>query len=321
MIVVTGAAGFIGSCLISGLNDAGFKDIVAVDKFDNPLKKLNLINKKILYNVDRDVFFEWVKQHVQSIDFVFHLGARTDTIETSKDLFDQLNLNYSKLVWQLCAHEQIPLVYASSAATYGDGQYGYNENIECTKRLKPLNPYAVSKHGFDLWVLDQELAPPKWCGLKFFNVFGPNEYHKGKMASMVYQSFQQIGNTHRVRLFKSYLPQFQHGEQSRDFIYVKDTVRLIIRLMQMRESIGLLNVGTGASQGFNTLVGCVYESLGLVPKIEYIDMPDELKPKYQYHTAADLCKLKNHRLSVKMTPLDEAIRDYVTNYLIPEKYL
>lgn len=320
MIVVTGAAGFIGSCLISALNRAGYKDIIAVDKFDKPAKNLNLIGKAILHRIDRDEFFTWSKKWKNDIDFIFHLGARTDTLESSSELFDKLNLNYSKQVWKLCSEALIPIIYASSAATYGDGKYGFTEELQTTEKLVPLNKYAESKHQFDLWVIQQDQKPPSWTGLKFFNVFGPNEYHKGNMASMVYQAFIQIKKTGMLGLFKSYRTDFTNGAQRRDFIYVKDIVNLSLELMESRRSVGLLNVGTGNPISFNYLAKCIFTTLKKPEKITYIDMPIEIREKYQYSTQASTTKL-THEITYPISQqIDSYINDYVSQYLEFSRY-
>ncbi len=204
MIVVTGAAGFIGSCLVNKLNNKGFKDIVIVDEFTDYIKSKNLANKVFSQKVDRELFFEWLENHHKRVNFVFHLGARTDTAEFNKTIFDKLNLNYSKKLWEACVKYDLPLVYASSAATYGDGKLGYKDSHELVEKLKPLNPYGESKNEFDKWALQQEKKPYFWAGLKFFNVYGPNEYHKGRMASVVYHAYKQILETGKMKLFKSH---------------------------------------------------------------------------------------------------------------------
>ncbi len=320
MIIVTGAVGFIGSCLISKLNQVGLKNIVAVDNFDNPYKNRNLVGKVISRQIERDNFFQWVKKNSGDIDFFFHLGARTNTLETSAEIFDKLNLKYSKEVWRFCSKAGIPLLYASSAATYGDWKFGYKENLETTRKLTPLNPYAEAKHQFDLWAFEQDEKPPVWTGLKFFNVYGPNEYHKGKMASMVYQAYQQIKNTGTVKLFKSYRENFDDGTQKRDFIYVKDIVDLCIELMDSPQSNKLLNAGTGKAKDFNYLVRCVFKALHKPENILYIDMPLEIRGKYQYCTEADTTKCTNRGILTTPQNLDLAIDEYVKQYLEGTNY-
>ena len=231
MIIVTGAAGFIGSCLVSKLNTKGFKEIILVDDFTNPEKNKNIRNKIYSEKTDRKLFFNWLKRNHKDVRFIFHIGARTDTTELNTAIFDELNLNYSKMMWSACSEYSIPLIYASSAATYGDGTLGYRDDHALIKQLKPLNPYGVSKNDFDKWALQQQQSPPFWYGLKFFNVFGPNEYHKGRMASVIFHSFNQIRENGKVRLFRSHNPEYKDGEQLRDFVYVKDVVDVIFFLM------------------------------------------------------------------------------------------
>jgi len=229
MIVVTGAAGFIGSCLVRKLNDEGHeKEILVVDDFYKDYKKQNLETDKWVRDwIHRDIFLNWFKSSAHSIDFVFHLGARTDTTEKSKKVFDELNLNYSKAIWEICTEKQIPIVYASSAATYGGGEHGFNDSHSIVSKLKPLNPYGDSKNNFDKWVLKQKKLPPFWAGLKFFNVYGPNEYHKRRMASVVFHTAEQIKKTGGMKLFKSHKKGIKDGHQQRDFIYVKDVLDIL----------------------------------------------------------------------------------------------
>lgn len=288
MIVVTGAAGFIGSNLIKKLNENNFKNIVAVDKFNNEVKNLNLKNVSLHSSVDRDVFHEWAKKNAEAIEFIFHLGARTDTTETDETLLYELNTKYSMNIWRLCVAEQIPLIYASSAATYGDGSFGFSNDQTLISKLKPLNAYAKSKHEFDLWALSQEKAPFYWKGLKFFNVYGSNEEHKGKMASMVYQMKQQISETGKVRLFKSYHSEYANGEQKRDFIHVDKVVSKLFDYMLNRNESGIFNVGTGTARSFNEMAYNIFDELKMPPSIEYIEMPEAIKDKYQYFTEAKL---------------------------------
>jgi len=224
MIIVTGAAGFIGSCLIARLNELNFNYIIAVDDFSFPEKNKNLDGKKIMERVERTQLAAWLDDHYREVEFCFHIGARTDTTEFDKAIFDELNVEYSKMLWNKCIVYQIPLVYASSAATYGLGELGYDDNEDLIPQLKPLNPYGDSKNDFDIWALRQEKKPFFWAGLKFFNVYGPNEYHKSRMASVIWHAFRQINESSSLRLFKSHRPDYADGEQMRDFIYVKDLV-------------------------------------------------------------------------------------------------
>ncbi|MCC6691339.1 MAG: NAD-dependent epimerase/dehydratase family protein, partial [Bacteroidia bacterium] len=224
MIIVTGAAGFIGSCLVGKLNAEGYKDIVLVDDFSSEQKLANLQGKIFSQKIHRDHFHNWLRDNQRFVQFIFHIGARTDTTEFNKEIFDRLNLNYTKEIWNTCVEFGLPLVYASSAATYGLGEYGYNDSHEIVEQLKPLNPYGESKNEFDKWALQQTRKPYFWAGLKFFNVYGPNEYHKARMASVVFHAYNQIKNKGSVKLFRSHNPNYKDGEQLRDFVYVKDVV-------------------------------------------------------------------------------------------------
>jgi ADP-L-glycero-D-manno-heptose 6-epimerase len=321
MIVITGAAGFISSCLISKLNDNGFTDIVAVDDFSNSLKLRNWNTKKIRCTLERKLFFDWLKDNQQQVEFIFHLGARTDTTEFNKQIFDELNLNYSKAIWHACVQYHIPLVYASSAATYGSGEFGYNDNESLIPQLKPLNPYGDSKNDFDNWALTQEKKPFFWAGLKFFNVYGPNEYHKGRMASVIFHAYHQIRETGQMKLFKSHRNHFNDGEQMRDFIYVKDVVDVCYFLMHHRKNSGIYNVGSGKARSFNNLVKQTFLSLGVIENIEYIDMPADIRETYQYFTEANMEKLKNIGYHCTFHSLEEGIDDYIKNYLSTNHYL
>ena len=273
MIVVTGAAGFIGSCLVGKMNLKGFKDIAIVDDFSNPSKNLNLQNKKYGTQIHRDKFIQWLVEHHSTIDFIFHIGARTDTTEFDHRVFDKLNLNFSKEVWNACAKYQIPLIYASSAATYGMGELGYLDDHDIVKNLKPLNPYGESKNEFDKWVLQQTLAPPFWAGFKFFNVYGPNEYHKGRMASVILHAYRQIEETDKVKLFRSHHPDYKDGMQLRDFVYVKDVLKVLCYFMEKQNISGLYNLGTGMARSFIDLTTATFKAMNLEPKIEFINTP------------------------------------------------
>lgn len=320
MIIVTGAAGFIGSCLISRLNADNFNYIVAVDDFSNLEKNKNLEGKKIKERVHRDNFFEWLDKNYELVEFVFHIGARTDTTEFDKSIFDRLNVNYSKQVWNACARYQLPLVYASSAATYGLGEHGYDDNEFIIPSLKPLNPYGDSKNEFDIWALQQEQQPFFWAGLKFFNVYGPNEYHKGRMASVIFHAFHQIRKTGKMKLFKSHIPEFNDGEQMRDFVYVKDLVEVIIFLMHERDHSGIYNLGSGKARTFKDLARNTFAALNQAEVIEFIDTPADIRNKYQYFTQANMAKLVQIGYTRPFTSLEEGIKDYVQQYLLPEKY-
>ncbi len=320
MIVITGAAGFIGSVLTGRLIEKGFENLCVVDDFSSDEKNKNLINKKILQLIERDDFFEWFDKNKDEVTFILHIGARTDTIEFNVAVFDILNLNYSKQVWERCAEYNIPLIYASSAATYGMGEYGYNDDHAIVNKLKPLNPYGESKNDFDKWALKQTKTPPFWAGLKFFNVYGPNEYHKGRMASVIFHAFHQIKNTGKVKLFRSHNPEFNDGEQLRDFVYVKDVVDVILFLMKTKPASGLYNSGTGTARSFVDLATATFAALGLEPVIEFIDTPEDIRDKYQYFTEANMDKLIAIGYHKPFTSLEQGVGDYVKNYLVESKY-
>ena len=320
MIVVTGAAGFIGSCLVSHLNKAGYTDIVLVVDFSKKEKAQNLEGKIILAKVGRKDFIKWLSDFGKEVEFVFHIGARTDTTEFNKEIFDELNVNYSKDVWNACVKFNIPLVYASSAATYGLGEHGYKDDHDIIARLKPLNPYGDSKNDFDKWVLEQNAHPPFWAGLKFFNVYGPNEYHKGRMASVIFHAFGQISKNGSMKLFRSHNPDYTNGGQLRDFVYVKDVVDVCLFLMEHKPKSGIYNLGSGKARTFLDLAKNTFKSLGKEEHIEFIDTPEDIRDKYQYFTEADMSKLKNAGYSKEFHSLEEGVTDYVQNYLIGKDY-
>jgi ADP-L-glycero-D-manno-heptose 6-epimerase len=330
-IIVTGAAGFIGSCLVSFLNEKGYENLILVDEFDDEEKELNLLHKKYLVRVEREGFFEWIVKEKIKIDFVFHLGARTDTTEFDYSIHQKLNVEYSQKMWDYCSALQIPLVYASSAATYGSGEFGYNDSHEFTEKLQPLNPYGISKNEFDKWALrhheDGKHCPPFWAGLKFFNVYGPNEYHKARMASVIFHSFNQIQKDGKVKLFRSHKESFKDGEQLRDFIYVKDVIAVCFWLMKRYSthqlssfSSGLYNLGTGEARSFNDLVKATFAGLDKEAVIEYIDMPEDIRDKYQYFTEATMNKLASAGYNDKFYSLEEGVGDYVRNYLSKKEF-
>ncbi len=315
MIVVTGAAGFIGSCLIGHLNAHNFNEIVAVDDFSRPDKEANLAGKKIRARVERMQFFDWLAKNEATVEFIFHIGARTDTAEFDTSIFNELNLHYSQQMWNACCKYQLPLVYASSAATYGLGEHGYDDNQATLPLLKPLNPYGESKQQFDEWVLQQAEQPFFWAGLKFFNVYGPNEYHKGRMASVIFHAFHQIQKTGEMKLFRSHHPDFNDGEQQRDFIYVKDVVAVLYFLMHHRKNSGIYNLGTGQARTFLDLTRSTFRALNVKENISFIDTPADIRDKYQYFTEANMQKLKNIGYAQPFTSLEEGVTDYVQSYL------
>lgn len=320
MIVVTGALGFIGSCLVSKLNQEGFNQIVAVDAFHALEKIPNLQNKNLLERVERGEFFNWLDQNKDRVEFIFHLGARTDTAEFNIDLLNELNTEYSKRIWQKCIDNQIPLVYASSAATYGDGSLGYKDDHDIISKLKPLNPYGVSKNEFDKWVLQQEETPFFWAGLKFFNVYGPNEYHKNRMASVVWHAFRQIQKTGGMKLFRSHRQEVRDGEQQRDFVYVKDVVEVMYFLMHHRKDSAIYNLGSGKARTFLDLVKATFRAMDRQEEIDYIDTPIDIRDKYQYYTQADMRKLLAIGYKNPFTTLEEGVEDYVKEYLLDNKF-
>ena len=320
-MIVTGAAGFIGSCLISKLNQENFNYIIAVDQFDDPEKMKNLEGKKIQEKVEREQFFNWLDQNYAEVEFIFHIGARTDTTEFDKAVFDKLNLNYSKEIWKRCVDYQIPLVYASSAATYGAGEQGYRDDESTLDQLKPLNPYGESKNEFDKWALAQDKKPFFWAGLKFFNVYGPNEYHKGRMASVIFHAYRQILQTGGMKLFRSHNPDYQDGEQMRDFVYVKDLVEVCYFLMRHRQNSGIYNLGSGKARTFLDLTRAVFEALGKEENISFVDTPEDIREKYQYFTEADMSKLKSIGYTKPFYSLEAGVSNYVRHYLQSGQYM
>ncbi len=317
MIIVTGAAGFIGSCLVKRLNKDNFNAIIAVDRFGDKAKEKNLVGAKIQEFVDRDVFMAWLDKNQELVEFIFHIGAKTDTAEFDTQLLDRMNTQYSKAIWARCIQYQIPLVYASSAATYGLGEMGYADDESKIHLLKPLNPYGQSKQDFDVWALQQKEKPFFWAGLKFFNVYGPNEYHKGRMASVIWHAFNQISKTDKMKLFRSPHSKFKDGEQMRDFIYVKDVIEGGLFLMHHRKNAGLYNLGSGKARTVLDLTKSVFKAMGKKENIEFIDTPADIRDNYQYFTEASMEKIRKIGYSKTFWPLEDGVKDYVTNYLTP----
>ena len=315
MIVITGAAGFIGSFLADKLNKQGITDLILVDDFSSEKKKLNHTHLSYEHKIQRDDFFDWYNAQQPDVKFIFHLGARTDTTEMDYSIHEKLNLKYSKSIWDICSNHKIPLIYASSAATYGLGENGYSDNHEIVNKLKPLNPYGDSKNNFDKWVLQEEVQPPFWAGLKFFNVYGPNESHKGRMASVIYHAFHQIKSTGKMNLFRSHNSKYKDGEQLRDFIYVKDVVKICLFLYKNQNHSGLFNVGTGKAETFKALVENTFEALNMECQINYIDTPEDIRDKYQYFTEADMSKLESVGYNEAFYSLKEGVQDYIQHYL------
>ena len=344
-ILLTGAAGFIGSYLLGFLNKQGFKNIIIVDDFSEKEKKPNYESKFFIEKVEREKLFDWLKSNNPVIDYVLHIGARTDTTEFDYSIHEKLNVAYSKKIWEYCAKKNISLIYASSAATYGSGELGYKDDHDLVERLHPLNPYGVSKNEFDKWILkqthDSRLTTHFWAGLKFFNVYGPNEYHKARMASVIFHSFNQIQALGKVKLFKSHKPEYKDGEQLRDFIYVEDVCKVIFWMMQVvnrqssivnqqsedpltphasRLTPGLYNLGTGKARTFNDLVTAIFSAQHLQPVIEYIDTPEDIRNKYQYFTEADMNKLRSAGYTDNFYSLEEGVKEYVSGFLTPRIY-
>lgn len=316
MIVVTGAAGFIGSMLLRELRQRGYGDLVAVDDFSHPEKAPNLEGINLAQRVERSVFPEWIDANESLVQFIFHLGARTDTTEFNKAVFDELNVRSSQRIWERCAKYAIPLVYASSAATYGDGDLGYSDTDDALPyQLKPLNPYGESKNEFDKWALEQNAKPYFWAGLKFFNVYGPNEYHKGRMASVVFHAYNQITASGGMKLFRSHRPDYTDGGQLRDFVYVKDLCDVCIFLMEQRKHSGIYNLGSGKARTFLDLARATFNSMGKPEKIEFIDTPTDIRDKYQYFTEAPMGKLRGIGYAKPFHTLEEGVDDYVRKHL------
>ena len=325
-IVVTGTAGFIGAVFVQYLNEQGLNHLILVDDFGVEAKRNNWEKKQFIKVIERQSFLEQLPDLDFTIDMIVHLGARTDTTEFNYAIHEELNLAYSKSLWNYATEKQIPFIYASSAATYGAGEHGYDDRHDVISQLKPLNPYGVSKNEFDKWAIAQTIHPPLWTGLKFFNVYGPNESHKGRMASVIFHSFNQIKETGLVKLFKSHKPDFKDGEQLRDFIYVKDVAKVIYWMMDDMlsnswdtEKNGLYNLGTGNARTFYDLAANVFIAQGLKPNIEFVDMPLDIRDTYQYFTEANMVKLRAAGYVAQFYSLEEGVEDYVKNYLLPEK--
>jgi len=301
---------------VKRLNQQNFNAIIAVDKFGDPAKMKNLSGVKIQEYVDREGFMAWLDKNHELVEFIFHIGAKTDTSEFDTVLLNRMNTQYTKDIWTRCINYQIPLVYASSAATYGLGETGYDDDESKINLLRPLNPYGQSKQDFDLWALQQKEKPFFWAGLKFFNVYGPNEYHKGRMASVIWHAFNQISKTDKMKLFRSHNPQFRDGEQMRDFVYVKDVVEVCMFLMHHRKNSGIYNLGSGKARTFLDLTKSVFKAMGKKEDIQFIDTPADIRDKYQYFTEANMQKLKSIGYSRPFSSLEEGTEDYVKNYLM-----
>lgn len=321
MIVITGSAGFIGSCLISKFNSEGVTNLILVDDFSIANKQANYTLKTFYQKIERKHFIEWFDKNYNIVTDVIHIGARTDTTEKDINILNELNLNYTKAIWNICTKNNISLIYASSAATYGLGENGYDDDETKIPLLKPLNLYGESKNDFDIWALQQPQSPPHWQGLKFFNVYGPNEYHKGRMASVIFHSFHQINTNGKVKLFSSHNPNYTDGGQLRDFIYVKDVVNVIWFLFSTKIKSGIYNLGSGKARTFLDLANATFKALNIEPNIEFIETPIDIRDKYQYFTEANMNKLISAGYSKKFTSLEDGVIDYVTNYLLKGIYM
>jgi ADP-L-glycero-D-manno-heptose 6-epimerase len=319
-ILITGAAGFIASCLVAGLNEQGFDQLILADDFSRKDKQANLAGKAFLQQLDREDLPQWLEMHAEEIGFIFHYGARTDTTETDVALFNRLNLHYSQKLWSIAAQKRIPMVYASSAATYGLGEHTYADDHRLIPVLSPLNAYGRSKQDFDHWVLGQAVKPPFWAGLKFFNVYGPNEYHKGRMASVVFHAYAQIQQSGQVRLFRSHRPDYKDGEQVRDFVYVRDVVAVSIWLMQHQPASAIYNLGSGRARSFLDLARAVYKASGREEQIDFVDTPEDIRDKYQYFTEASMEKLRKAGYTHSFHSLESGIEDYVDRFLSKERH-
>ncbi len=320
MIIITGAAGFIGSAMAGFFNRMSRTDLILVDDFSRADKQANFNTKQFTQKIERTVFINWLNTTDTSIEAIIHLGARTDTTEFDTSIFDELNLNYSKAIWTYCAAKQIPLIYASSAATYGLGELGFDDNHDIISDLKPLNPYGDSKNDFDKWALEQPSSPPHWYGLKFFNVYGPNEYHKGRMASVILHTFRQVSATGAMKLFRSHNPDYKNGEQLRDFIYIEDVLKVIHFLFAKQPTSGLYNLGTGKARTFLDLATATFHAFNKIPDISYIDTPADIRDKYQYFTEANMSKLQKAGYEAPFVELEDGVKEYVQQYLVEGKY-
>ncbi|MDP1802120.1 MAG: ADP-glyceromanno-heptose 6-epimerase [Bacteroidota bacterium] len=321
MIVITGSAGFIGSCIVSKFNSEGVNNLILVDDFSVADKQANYTLKTFYQKIERKHFIDWFDNNYNIVSHVIHIGARTDTTEKDVHILNELNLDYTKAIWRICAKNNISLIYASSAATYGLGEHGYEDDETKIPLLKPLNLYGESKNDFDKWALQQKQTPPNWYGLKFFNVYGPNEYHKGRMASVIFHSFLQINETGKVKLFRSHNPNYTDGGQLRDFVYVKDVVNVIWFLYSSKVKNGIYNLGSGKARTFLDLANATFKALNIEPNIEFIDTPIDIRDKYQYFTEANMSKLVNAGYSKKFTSLEDGVNDYVKNYLLKSNYI
>jgi len=321
MIILTGGAGMIGSMIAWHLNTILNEDqFVIVDEIQKKEQEQNISKRKFIDYIEKKDFAKFFKS-ANKVSAVIHMGAISATTETNFNNLLNYNIRFSQMLWHFCATKNVPFIYASSAATYGDGESGYTDNESTLSQLSPLNPYGYSKHFFDRWIQNEiktkKLIPPQWCGLKFFNVYGPNEYHKNRMASVVLHAFEQFNQGGQIKLFKSYRPDFDDGMQLRDFIYVKDAVSFVMFFLKNNNISGLYNVGTGHAGSFKELAESVIHNVeGENSDIKYIDMPNDLRNKYQYYTQANLDKIESLGFDLKLNTLKEGVTDYVQNYLL-----
>lgn len=317
MIIVTGGAGFIGSCIVRTLNDEGIKDILIVDDIASTDKWMNIRNKQYISYIHKDEFLSRLDE-IPKVEAIIHMGAQSSTTERNFDYLWKNNFEYTKTLWQYCAKKQIPFLYASSAATYGDGSKGFDDTADIDE-LRPLNGYGYSKQLFDQWVKHQAAdAPKQHVGFKFFNVYGPNEYFKGSMASMVFHGFNQILADGEIRLFKSCNPDYEDGKQLRDFVYVKDICAVVMWMLAHPHVSGLFNLGTGRAQSFQELAEATFHAMGKEPNIRFIDMPEHLKKKYQYYTKAEMGKLRKAGCDHAFKSVEDGVKDYVINHLMQQ---
>jgi len=315
MIVVTGGAGFIGSAMIAKLNEKGESDILVVDELGTSSKWKNLVGKRFTDYIHKDNFIEMLlNDRLPKIEAIIHMGANSSTTEKDVDHLMENNYRYTRILAEWAIRKKARFIYASSGATYGDGMLGFSDDDGVSPTLVPLNAYGYSKQILDLWVLQHELQS-KIVGIKFFNVFGPNEYHKGEMKSLVCKAYNQIQEIGKIRLFKSYKSEYKHGEQVRDFVYIKDCTEVLWWFLNSPKVNGIFNLGTGKARTWNDLAKAVFSALNIPPNIEYIEMPEEIRGAYQYHTEATITKLQSSGCPVQFRSLEESVRDYVQNYL------
>jgi ADP-L-glycero-D-manno-heptose 6-epimerase len=321
LVLVTGALGFIGSCVATDLQRTGRYRVAVCDDLTADRKTPNLGNTEFVYVIERKVLISLLEAgELNDLTAIIHIGARTDTTEFNKAIFDELNVEYSKALWAIAADRQIPFIYAFSAATYGAGELGYKDDHNIINQLKPLNPYGDSKNEFDQWVLTQQHTPSHWYGLKFFNVYGPNEYHKSRMASVIFHAFNQFKENGKVKLFRSHRSDFEDGKQLRDFVYVKDVIQVIHFLLQEQPENGIYNLGTGTARAFYDLAKATADAMQIPLQIDWIDIPEDIRDKYQYFTEADMFKLKQAGYKNTFHTLEEGITDYVQQYLLNGKH-